>query len=128
MIRLHRSYFIPIQPPKQPYLSTVPHCYLRMYCRLRNPKLFRSLPYCRVIFNNIISNIDCSFFDIIFQRNTPRNTFLHCMRGIFIYDMKTLLIDVFQSTHIFYIKGNTNYNLSTKMRFYVWILRKKQII
>jgi len=80
-----------IQLPKLTSFLNVPYCYNRMHCRLRNPKLLRSLSDCRVIFNNIIGNIDCSFFDIFFQRNTPRNTFLHCMRGIFIYAKNTPL-------------------------------------
>ena len=54
-------------------------------CGLRNPKLLCGLSYGRIVFNNIIGNIDCSFLDIIFQRKTPRNTFLHCMRGILNY-------------------------------------------
>ena len=55
-------------------------CYILMYRTLTDPKLFRSLPYCRIVFNNIVGNIDCAFLDIIFQRKSPQNTFLHCMK------------------------------------------------
>ena len=97
-------------------------CDILMYCAFAYPKLLCSLSYSRIVFDNIIGNIDCSFFDIFFQRNTPRNTFLHCMRGIFIYDMNTPLkpssfqaiflrnrfrIRFLETFHIFIKKGNT---------------------
>ena len=54
--------------------------YVLMYRTLTDPKLFRRLPYRRIVFNNIVGNIDCAFLDIIFQRKSPQNTFLHCMK------------------------------------------------
>ena len=50
-------------------------------CGLRNSERLCRLSHRRIVFNNIVGNIDCAFLDIIFQRKSPQNTFLHCMRG-----------------------------------------------
>ena len=52
-----------------------PFRYVLMYRTLANPKLLCALPYCCVIFDNIIGNIDCSLLDIIFQRKPLRMLF-----------------------------------------------------
>ena len=51
-----------------------------MYRTLTNAESPSRLPYRGIVFNNIISNIDCSLLDIIFQRKSPQNAFLHCMK------------------------------------------------
>ena len=55
-------------------------CNIFMHRRFANPKLLRRLPNGSIVINNIISNIDCSFLNIILQKKTPQNTFLHCMK------------------------------------------------
>ena len=55
-------------------------CDILMYRRLANPKLLRRLPDGGIVFDNIISNINCSFLNIILQKKSPQNTFLHCMK------------------------------------------------
>ena len=65
-----------ISPPTQ----TVLFCYYRMYRTLTYPKLLRRLPHRGIVLNNIIGNVHRTLFDIIFQKETPQNTFLHCMK------------------------------------------------
>lgn len=62
---------ITIQLPKQPSSSSVLYCYNHMYRTLAYPKMLRSLSDCCIIFNNICCNLDCSFFNITFQKNSP---------------------------------------------------------
>ena len=71
------SLIFPIILPPTP---TVLFCYYRMYCGLWNSKLFRRLPHRGIVLNNIIGNVHRTLFDIIFQKETPQNTFLHCMK------------------------------------------------
>ena len=47
---------------------------------LTNPKPLRRLPHRSIVLNNIVGNLDCTFLNIIFQKGTPQNTFLHCMK------------------------------------------------
>lgn len=49
--------------------STVLYCYNRMYRTLTYPKRHRRLPHRRLIFNNIISNLNRSLLNIIFHKN-----------------------------------------------------------
>lgn len=54
--------------------------YVLMYSGFRNAKLLCRLPDGGIILNDIISNTDCPFLDIILQKKSPQNTFLHCMK------------------------------------------------
>lgn len=49
--------------------STVLYCYNRMYSTLTYPKRHRRLPHRRLIFNDIISNLNRSLLNIIFHKN-----------------------------------------------------------
>ena len=33
-----------------------------------------------IILNDIIGNLNCTLLNILFQKETPQNTFLHCMK------------------------------------------------
>jgi len=59
---------------------------IRMYSGFTHPKLFGSLPYCCLIFNNRIRNLNCSFLNIILQ-NKPLHKllFYNLCRGTLIY-------------------------------------------
>lgn len=46
-----------------------------MYRTLTDAKLLRRLPDCSVVLNNIRGNVDCSFFDIIFQYTLAKCVF-----------------------------------------------------
>ena len=55
-----------------------------MYRTLTNPKLLRSLTHGGFMFDNIIRDLNCSFFNIIFHKNNPCiNCFLQSMQGHF---------------------------------------------
>ena len=56
-------------------------CYNRMYRTLTYPKRHRRLPHRRLIFNNIISNLNRSLLDIIFHKNPCIVCFLQSMQG-----------------------------------------------
>lgn len=45
-----------------------------MYGTFANPKSFGRLPNCGIVFDNITGDINCSFLNIIFQKNIPSNT------------------------------------------------------
>ena len=51
-----------------------------MHCTLAYPKSFCSLAYRSVVIYNVISNGHSPFFNIIFQRKTPQNTFVQSMK------------------------------------------------
>ena len=52
-----------------------------MYRTLTNPKRRRRLPHRRLIFNDIISNLNRSLFNIIFHKNPCIVCFLQSMQG-----------------------------------------------
>ncbi len=55
-----------------------------MYCGFTHTKCFGSLSHSSVIVDNIDSNIDRSFFNIIFhklEKGSPSKSFVHSMRG-----------------------------------------------
>ena len=51
-----------------------------MDCALAYPKPFCSLTHCSVVIYNVIGNGYSPFFNIIFQRKTPQNTFVQSMK------------------------------------------------
>ena len=54
-----------------------------MYSRFADAKCFGGLPYSGVIVDDIDSNIDRSFFNIIFhilEKGSPSESFVHSMR------------------------------------------------
>lgn len=51
-----------------------------MHCTLAYPKSFCSLAYRSVVIYNVISNGHSPFFNIIFQRKNPQNTFVQSMK------------------------------------------------
>ena len=53
------------------FSSTVLYCYNRMHRTLTNPKLFRCLSHCRIIFYNIICNFHCTLLNIFSHRKAP---------------------------------------------------------
>ena len=57
-----------IQLPKSSYLSTILYCYVHMYRTLTYPKLFRSLSYCCIFFDYVMSYVYCSFLNVSFHR------------------------------------------------------------
>lgn len=74
-------------PHKQPSQKHL-FCYIYMYCTFTDSKFFCSLTYCRIMFYNVICNLDCTFFDIFFHKNSPAIiAFYNVCRGILIYDM-----------------------------------------
>ena len=71
---------ITIQLPKQPSSSSVLYCYNHMYRALRDAERFRCLPHRGVVVDDIARYPNSSFFNIVFQRKTPQDTFLQCMK------------------------------------------------
>lgn len=59
---------------------TVLYCYFHMYCAFRDTKCFRCLPHCGIMVDDIVGYPNSSFFNIVFQRKTPQDTFLQCMK------------------------------------------------
>lgn len=51
-----------------------------MYGRFANSKSFCRLSYRRLMFNNIICDLYCSFFNIIFHTKPLHSLFLQCMQ------------------------------------------------
>lgn len=54
-----------------------------MYSRFTHSKCFGGLPHSGVIVDNIDSNIDRSFFNIIFhilEKGSPSESFVHSMK------------------------------------------------
>ena len=51
-----------------------------MYRALADAEGLRCLPHCGIMVDDIVSNGDRSFLNIILQEVTPQNTFLHCMK------------------------------------------------
>lgn len=51
-----------------------------MYRTLANSKFFRRLSHCCLCLNNVICNLHCPLFDIIFQDKPPKTLFLQCMQ------------------------------------------------
>ena len=54
--------------------------YVLMYCALAYSKILSRLPDCGIAFDDIVGNADRALLDIILQRNTPQESFLHLMR------------------------------------------------
>lgn len=68
--------------------QTVLFCYIYMHCTFTDSKFFCSLTYCRIMFYDIICDLDCTFFDIFFHKNSSAIiAFYNVCRGILIYDM-----------------------------------------
>ena len=57
-----------------------PLCYVLMYCAFRDTERLRCLPYRGVVVNDIACYPYSPFFNIVFQRKTPQDTFLQCMK------------------------------------------------
>ena len=51
-----------------------------MYRALRDAERFRGLPHRGVVIDDIVGYPYSSFFNIVFQRKTPQDTFLQCMK------------------------------------------------
>ena len=51
-----------------------------MYCAFRDAERLRCLPHCGVVVDDIARYPNSSFFNIVFQRKTPQDTFLQCMK------------------------------------------------
>ena len=51
-----------------------------MYSGFADAKSLGSLTYSGIMVDDIVSNGDRSFLNIILQEVTPQNTFLHCMK------------------------------------------------
>ena len=51
-----------------------------MYCALTDAECLRRLPHCGVVLDDIVGYSYSSFFNIVFQRKTPQDTFLQCMK------------------------------------------------
>lgn len=49
--------------------------YILMYRALADPELFRSLPHCGIVVDNIISDLYCPLLDILFQKKPLRTLF-----------------------------------------------------
>ena len=62
--------------------KTVPLGYYRMYRTLTNPKLLRRLAHSCPLFDDIISNLDCPLFDIIFHKKSLHSLFFTIYAGI----------------------------------------------
>ncbi len=57
-----------------------PLCYVLMYRAFRDAEGFRCLPHCCIVVDDIVGYPYSSFFNIVFQRKTPQDTFLQCMK------------------------------------------------
>ena len=51
-----------------------------MYRALRDTERFCGLPHCGIVVDDIVGYPYSSFFNIVFQRKTPQDTFLQCMK------------------------------------------------
>ena len=51
-----------------------------MYCAFRDAERLRCLSDCGVVVDDIACYPNSSFFNIVFQRKTPQDTFLQCMK------------------------------------------------
>lgn len=71
---------ITIQLPKQPSSSSVLYCYNHMYCAFRDAERLRCLSDRGVVVDDIACYPYSTFFNIVFQRKTPQDTFLQCMK------------------------------------------------
>ena len=56
------------------------YCYIRMYRALADAESLRGLPHRGVVVDDIVGYSYSSFFNIVFQRKTPQDTFLQCMK------------------------------------------------
>ena len=54
--------------------------HILMYRAFRDAECFRCLPHRGVVVDDIIGYPNSSFFNIVFQRKTPQDTFLQCMK------------------------------------------------
>lgn len=69
--------------------------FIFMYRTLAHAKFSRGLSYCCISLNDIISDINCSFFDIVFQRNNPSkpiSTFYVGLPGVMLG--KTIILHI----------------------------------
>ena len=55
-------------------------CTVLVCCALTDSKFLRCLTYRCICLNDITGDFHCPFFDIIFQKETPQNTFLQFMK------------------------------------------------
>ena len=51
-----------------------------MYRAFADAKGLRGLPHCGIVVDDIVGYPNSSFFNIVFQRKTPQDTFLQCMK------------------------------------------------
>ena len=61
-------------------IQIVPFSYYHMYGTLTYPKFFRRLPYSRFGVDDIMSDLQSTLFNIIFQKNPLDELFLQSMR------------------------------------------------
>ena len=52
------------------------------------------LSYRGIFLHNVCTNFNCSFFNILFQRNPLQYSFLHCMQGSYILFFQTFIAAV----------------------------------
>ena len=55
-------------------------CYILMYRAFADAEGLRGLPHRGVMVDDIVGYPYSSFFNIVFQRKTPQDTFLQCMK------------------------------------------------
>lgn len=58
-----------------------PNILFSLYCTLTHPKLLRCLADRCLLLDNISSNLDCTFFDVIFHKKSLHKLFLQSMQG-----------------------------------------------
>ncbi len=72
ILQLFKSF---TQPTISTYFSIVLFCYNRMYRRFTDSKCLGSLPYSRIVLNDIAGDIHSPLFNIILQRKPLRTLF-----------------------------------------------------
>ena len=66
-------------------------CAVFMYRTLAYSEFLRRLSHSCLCLNNVIRNLHCPFFDVIFQDKPPKTLFLQCMqRAVAICGIKTI--------------------------------------
>ncbi len=55
-------------------------CYVLMYRAFTDTECLRCLPHRGVVVDDIACYPNSPFFNIVFQRKTPQDTFLQCMK------------------------------------------------
>lgn len=71
LLQIQPLFFYITIPANTPLWHAVLFYHYYMYRRLTYPEFFRSLAHSRIVVNNIIGNIDCSFFNIFFHGKSP---------------------------------------------------------